>query len=298
MVDKSIARMPMPTARLEPADITTEKTQVVIEDATDTPSSDHSTAPAGAHDGPVIQSVDRALMLLELLAEQGDEMRLQDIAQAANLNASTCHHLLKTLLHRGFVTRSGSGKTYAVGPRLKEIAAKPGARFDLSREAIEDLEQLARRLGTAASLAILSQTSLTLLRQSGSGPTWGASPAELARACHATAVGKAILAWLPETEIARVVADFGMSPFTGHTITSLGDLVESLRQIRRHGFAIEDQEFRPGIVGVACAIRTHAGAVIGSAGVQLSKETATIERIREVSSEVVRSARDISNRLR
>ena len=88
-----------------------------------------------------------------------------------------------------------------------------------------------------------------------------------ANAAHATATGKAILAWLPPTELDRIVADKGLTAFTPNTITDIEKLGEELRLVRRNGYAIDREEFRPGVICLGAAIRDHAGAVVGSISV-------------------------------
>jgi IclR family acetate operon transcriptional repressor len=141
-----------------------------------------------------------------------------------------------------------------------------------------------QKTGTSVCLATLDETNLELLSEQ----THQSTPAlenwrsGLSRASHATAVGKAILAWLPETQIARVVAMNDLTPFTDYTIRTLGELVENLRQIRRHGFSVEDREFEENIVGIACALRDASGGVVGAIGCLLSAEEATSERLQSI----------------
>jgi len=80
---------------------------------------------------------------------------------------------------------------------------------------------------------------------------------------HATWVGKAILAWLPENEIGRIVRG-GMKRYTENTVTDIPALLESLRIVRRNGYAIDREEFLPGVICVGAAIRDQAGTVIGA----------------------------------
>ncbi len=80
---------------------------------------------------------------------------------------------------------------------------------------------------------------------------------------HATSVGKAIMAWLPEDEIHRILTG-GMKRFTDKTITEFPALIESLRVVRRNGYAIDREEFLPGVICVGAAIRDQAGTVIGA----------------------------------
>lgn len=216
--------------------------------------------------GP-IQSVDRALDLLELLCSLPHDAKLQDIAALSGLKASTCHHLLSTLVARRFIARNSARRTYIPGPRIMELAQHMMSRVDLLAEATPYLEQLRQQLQETVYLGAMKGTDLQVLQWLDCPrPGHGIGHVDVTDAAHATALGKSILAWLPEPQIARVVADKGMHRFTETTIGSLGTLIEALRQIRRYGFAIEDQEFRDGVVAVASAVRDRNGAVIGAIG--------------------------------
>lgn len=279
--------------RLEPADVTPDRTSVSIDDAPPqvAPARSRPDTPRDDDDGTLIQSVDRALTLLELLADAPQELRLQDLARMAGLKPPTCHHILNTLVARGYASKLAQPRSYYLGPRIVELAAMRGARFDIVREARPILERLHAETRARIRLASFSGTALTVLCQFGED---GEPGEDLSFAAHATALGKAILAWLPETEIARVVADRGLVAFTANTIDNLGDLVESLRQVRRHGFAVEDREFRLETVAIGCAIRDRAGAVVGSISGDLPPGRPDQERLRALQILVNRSARELS----
>jgi IclR family acetate operon transcriptional repressor len=286
--------------RMEPADITSDKTIVVLEDrAADTrevPASATAEQEEAGEERLVIQSVDRALAILEFVAESSRPQRLQDIAAAVGLKAPTCYHLLNSLVVRGFVVRNSQPRTYYLGPRVSELARNNNANFDISREAMPHLASLAQATGKTLCLAVFSGTTLTIIAQI--EPKGGVSLAGyqdgIGNAAHATALGKAILAWLPEPQIARVVADHELTPFTAKTIDSLGDLVESLRQIRRHGFAVEDSEYRAHVSGVAIAIRNQAGAVMGAVGCLIPSHQADAHSLREAQLFVHAATKSIS----
>lgn len=287
--------MAVPAARLEPVDITSEKTQVVITEA-ETPAPPVASGPVREADAPeptTIQSVDRALGLIELLAEADEPMKLQEIAEATGLKSSTCHHLLNTLARRGFVVRTSRPRAYALGTRINELASARGARFDLVQVATPHLDALAATTGATVCLAALSGTDLMVLRRV-MAEGGAAHAGSIAHAAHATALGKAIVAWLPEPQIARVVAEKGLTAFTNKTIDNLGELVESLRQVRRHGFALEDEEFEDGLMSIACAIRNRAGAVVGAVGALLPKAEAGNPRLRALHRDVAACATRIS----
>ena len=123
---------------------------------------------------------------------------------------------------------------------------------------------------------------------------WCRPPTTMSSAPHATATGKAMLAWLPEDEIRRIVGLRGLRRFTPNTITDFTALIEELRLVRRHGFAMEREEFQPGVICVGAAIRDHTGAVVGSLSASaptMRANDAHLERIRE---EVVSAARTLS----
>ncbi len=290
--------------RLEPADISVLRHTFNL-DLDPTQETARNPEPAlipapllGKSEKGVTQSVDRALQLLEMLSASADEMKLQDIAALMGLSASTCHHLLNTLVARRYVARNPKSRTYLAGPRIMELARMRASQFDFIGEALPYLKRLNERTREAAHLAVMDGTTLSILTALPC-PRFG--EAEIRRegienAAHATAVGKAILAWLPEMQVARVVGEHGLQPLTSKTINGLGDLLESLRQIRRYGFAIEDEEFEEGVVGIGTAFRDSVGAVIGAVAVAIPAERADQRHLDAVQREVIGCAVDISRR--
>lgn len=213
-----------------------------------------------------IQSVERALDILEVLATGADEMRLNEIARATGLNISTCHHLIATLLDRGYVGQSSRGRTYFLGAKTLELSRSRAAMVDLVQAAMPALRALNQDSGETVHLDVLRGRDLTTLAKLESQHPVRVviDDAIKAGAVHAAATGKAMLAWLPETELTRILADTALEYFTGNTLRSRDELVESLRLVRRHGFALDREEYQPGVVGVGAAIRNHSGAVIGA----------------------------------
>lgn len=289
--------------RIEPADITSEQTGIPLESTappSPPPEIPAGELPADRDGGLVIQSVDRALTILEVLAASAEPMRLQEIAAATELKAPTCYHLLNSLVVRGYAARNAHPRSYSLGPKLVEISRSGSSSHDITRSARPHLEALRSKTGSTTCLAALQGTylvlrdeiegsadlSLTLYRQ------------QLGRAVHATALGKAILAWLPESQIARVVADNYLTRFTARSIDNLAELVESLRQIRRHGFSIEDRELQDDVVGVACALRDRSGGVVGSIGCLVPATKASSEVLGALRVDVADCAKTISQLIR
>jgi IclR family acetate operon transcriptional repressor len=241
-----------------------------------------------------IQSVDRALFLLETIAEAGGETTLTDLANRTGLNISTCHHLLATLIQRGFVTKVAGRRHYALGARILYLG-HTCLQVDLPRRAKPYMEEVNRATGETVHLAALQGDAIVTLAVCESQHAVRVDTGKIGRTegPHATAAGKAILAWLPEDETSRILAG-GMKRFTENTITNFNDLVESLRPIRRNGYAIEREEFRPGVLCVGAAIRDQAGAVIGSISASMPLMRATEEHVALVRKSIVCATRRLS----
>jgi IclR family acetate operon transcriptional repressor len=113
---------------------------------------------------------------------------------------------------------------------------------------------------------------------------------------HATATGKAMIAWLPEDQIRRMLPT-GLKKFTDSTIVDFDVLIEELRHVRRNGFAIDREEFQPGVICIGSAIRDHAGAVVGAISASAPAMRATEEHLALMRREVIAATNALSAEL-
>ncbi len=245
-----------------------------------------------------IQSVDRALTLLETIAELGGETTLSRLAERTGLNISTCHHLLATLVQRGFVAKAVSRRGYALGARILYLS-HVCLQVDLPRRAQSAVDRINQATGETVHLAALQGDALVniLKREARHAVRVDAGTIGTADAAHATATGKAMLAWLPEDEMRRIVTAHGMTRFTPNTITDFAALSEDLRLVRRDGCAIDREEFRPGVICVGAAIRDQSGAVVGSISASAPSMRANEEHLAHMRDEVIAATRALSAEL-
>lgn len=245
-----------------------------------------------------IQSVERALDILEILADADGELPLNELAAGAQLNASTCHHLLATLVKRGYAGQTSRTRSYYLGPRITDLSDSRLKQFNLSEIAMPELRRLNDATLESVHLAVLQGTSLvTFAKLDSKLPIRvGSDDGMKADAAHATATGKAILAWLPEPEIARVIAQGGLKRFTDKTISTISELMEDLRLVRRNGYSLDNEEFQAGVVCVGAAIRDHAGAVVGSVSGSMPRMRADGDHMAKVKHCVQDCAARISSR--
>lgn len=246
-----------------------------------------------------IQALDRAFLILDVMADAGGEAKLTEIAATAGLNISTCHHLISTLHNWGYVARGPNSRSYVLGSRILHLSAACLRQVDLPRRAQSFVDRLNDQIQEAVQLAIMQGTNLVnvLHREARHAVRVDAGLGGNANAAHAAATGKAILAWLPPTELDRIVADKGLTAFTPNTITDIEALKEELRLTRRRGFSIDREEFRLGVICLGAAIRDHAGAVVGSISVSLPAFRATQDYLDQIKVHLIAVTDELSAEL-
>jgi IclR family acetate operon transcriptional repressor len=262
------------------------------------PHSGPSVSARGRGERQSIQSVDRALQLLETIAELGGECTLTELSNRTRLNISTCHHLLATLAQRGFVSKTPGRRSYALGARILTLG-HACLQVDLPRRAEPFLERINRATGETVHLAVRQGDQIVTLLKREARHAVRVDTGALGNsdAPHATATGKAMLAWLPEDEIRRILDMRGMTAFTPHTITDFAAFIEALRLVRRNGFAVDCEEFQPGVTCIGAAIRDHAGAVVGAISASTPGMRASDEHLALMREEVMAAARALSAEL-
>lgn len=244
-----------------------------------------------------IQSVDRALSLLEALAEAGGEASLTDLSRRTRLNVSTCHHLLSTLVNWGYVAKVPGRRSYALGARVLYLGNACLRQVDLPRRAQSYIDRINVVTGETVHLAVLQADNIVTLvkREARHAVRVDTGMVGRSDAPHATATGKAMIAWLPEDQIRRMVPD--LKRFTDKTITDFDTLLEELRHVRRNGVAMDREEFQPGVICVGSAIRDHAGAVVGALSASAPSMRATDEHLALIRQEVTAAANALSAEL-
>lgn len=241
-----------------------------------------------------IQSVDRALFLLETIAEAGGEATLTDLSHRTGLNISTCHHLLATLIQRGFAAKVTGRRLYALGPRILYLS-HACLQVDLPRRAQPYLEQINRVTGETVHLAARQGDAVVILAVREARHAVRVETGRIGRieAPHATSIGKAIFAWLPESELDRIFAN-GMKRCTEHTITDPEAFHSDLCNVRREGYAFDREEHLPGVICIGAAIRDQAGTVVGAISASTPLMRATDDHLALMREEITGAANALS----
>lgn len=235
-------------------------------------------------------SIDKALTVLEALAEHS---RVTDIAAGTGLPKSTVHRILQSLVGWGFARTDGAGG-YLPGPRILTLAGKVMSRFDPAQHADSALQALRDHTGFTVHFAIRGGDEAVYVRKlEGLRPYQMGSRVGMSMALHSTSIGKAVLAGLPDGEVAAIIGRTGLAPHTTRTITDTGVLLSHLAEIRRRGYSVDDEENENGIRCVGAAVFDHTGAVMG--GISVSGLAFDVDPADDtLSAEVMAAARDVS----
>ena len=207
-----------------------------------------------ASDRPVVQSLDRALSILDVLRLSDGDLALGDVAARTGLPKSTTHRLLSTLERRLLVSRDPVAGTYRLATKtFAPVGAGPGARGIL--------EELASRCGETANLGALIGGEVLYVDRAESPHAlrWQLGVGSRVPA-YCSGMGKTILAFLPPGEAARRLPR-RLEPLTPDTITDRAALLKNLALTRRRGFAMDNEEFMQGVRCVAVPVRGPAGDV-------------------------------------
>ena len=253
------------------------------------------TMPAGSDR---LTSVDNALWLLQLVAER-QALRVSEAADLLGVARSTAHRLLSALRRRDFLMQDKPNGAYRPGPALHAIGMAAISRLDVRRIAQPVLEQLRDKTKETASLAVLEGTMIRFVEcYEGLSTVRIGSRAGVVRHAHASAVGKAILAALPDSELGRRYPVEELPAPTPASITGRQELIRELGQIRRQGYALNWEESSDGVAAVAVAVRDASGIPLASISVAVpSMRLGSIAGIRALAPDVLDAAEQIHDQL-
>jgi DNA-binding IclR family transcriptional regulator len=237
-----------------------------------------------------VVSVERALTILELLAEHRQGMSASDLSRRARIPKSTMSYLLRTLVSRGYVHRDAESGIHELGLRLLSVGGLAMQGMELREAALPHLRFIVNRTGLDAHLAILDHGDAVYIeRVEGPGFIKMATWVGRRMVPHVTAVGKALICRLSREEVEDLFKHHPLKPATSKTITSLSRLLADLSETRQRGYAIDDEEHEARVRCVAAPVLTASGDVIAAMGVSGTAGQIRDELIPKVGS-VVRSA--------
>ncbi|MGF6884650.1 DNA-binding IclR family transcriptional regulator [Nocardia sp. GAS34] len=244
-----------------------------------------------------VQSVDRALTVLEILARKG-EAGVSEIAAEIGVHKSTVSRLLGSLEDHQMVAQTYERGKYRLSLGILRLAAAVPERLEVTEQGHLVCERLAQKLGETVNVAVLRSHFAVNLDQA-RGPAaigthnWIGEPTPM----HATSSGKILLAHLEPELRAELLRQAGLPRFTDHTITSRERLEKQLEDARRDGFAMTVEEYEIGLNAIAAPIRNYAGHTTAALSVSGPMYRFSADKMLAAVHDVVTAAAEISARM-
>jgi DNA-binding IclR family transcriptional regulator len=216
-------------------------------------------APHSAKDPYHLASLHRGLEVIDCFAASGS-WSLAELAQRLGQNKATLFRVLHTLEQFGYLAKEGASGRYVAGLRLHTLGAAAVQHQALRWQALPPLQDLAQATGETVHVGILHDgVVVTVQVVEGTHAVRMHSTVGKRSPAHASALGKVLLAHLPDAEVEALMARHGMARFTPNTITTRAALRLALHRIRQDGYAPDEEEIEIGLRCLAAPITDHSG---------------------------------------
>jgi IclR family acetate operon transcriptional repressor len=244
------------------------------------------------------QSLERGMHVVEVVASSGRQTSLAEISRRTGLHRSTTHHLLQTLVGLGYLRQDPSTRAYELAAKLFQLTGRTWSPEQLGEIAQPYLAELTRDSGEGSSLAAYSASTVKIVaKREAEGPVRVVQDVGADRPIHATAVGKAIIAFLPKPELDGLLSRIRFERFTPNTIATRKALEAELARVRETGFAVDDEEHYEGIRCIAAPVFAYTGQVVASLCAVGPTNRMSHRKLRELRYALSTRARGLSERL-
>lgn len=244
-----------------------------------------------------VSAAEKALDVLEAMHD-ADERTLLEIAERTGLPKSSCFRLLCTLEARGYVERGTAEKRYRLTLKLVEISQRLLSQNPVRRLAMPQMQQISERFGETVNLAVLSGGDVLYIDTLESRRPFRVTESPGSRSpVYVTALGKAMAAHLEPTELERLLERQSFRARTPRTITSRDRYLECLKQVRRDGFALDDEEVEVGVRCVAAAILGPGGYPVAAISISAPAARFELTELEHVGRAVAVACRTISEQI-
>ena len=257
----------------------------------------HRTPPAKGHGVGAIKSIDKAMGILRELYRASRPMRVSELAKNLELTPSVVSRIVSTLARGGLVDHDEETNRIQLGLGLALLGHAALGRRKLDYIAIPVMAQLSEQFREYISLSRLVEGRVVMVR---------GGPVEVMRQdtfitavvpVHASAPGKLLVAWQPESALLALLEARGMDAYTPNTITSMRQFKDELAKIRREQFALDDEELVPGLRHAAAPIFDHDGNVIAALSAGGPRAKLNEEEVRRLRGALTNAGQQISRQL-
>ncbi|MGY1581889.1 IclR family transcriptional regulator [Streptomyces sp. MN13] len=256
-----------------------------------------SAARQGGRGAPsAVQSVDRAVSVLEILARHG-EAGVTEIADELEVHKSTAFRLLGVLENRGLVAQAKDRGKYYLGAGVLRLAGAAAVRLDISQEGVPVCRELADELGETVNIAVLDDdAAVNIMQARGTASVTAQNWLGRRTPLHATSSGKVLFAHMPPTLREGLLAR-PLPRFTDRTVTGASMLRGELEAVVEQGYGVTVEELELGLAAVAAPVRAHDGKVIAAISVSGPVYRLNADRLPELAKRTVAAGAELSRRM-
>lgn len=246
----------------------------------------------------VVQSVDRALSILEMLSDYSEGLSIKEISEKVNLHKSTVHRLLGTLIVRGFVEQDNKNGKYRISLKLFELGNKRIEDMDILNSSKYHTENLMKSINEVVHLVVKDGNKIVYIDKVEADNTIRmASNIGRRSPLYCTSVGKTMLAYMKDDEVEDIWKSSNIKALTKNTIIDFDEFKEELKKIKEQGYAEDDEENELGVRCIGAPIFNRFGKVEGA--ISISGPTTRVKKkdVKRIAKEVRKYADLISKEL-
>ena len=236
------------------------------------------TAPRGAYE---MRTLLRGLQVLECFTPDHPELTQTEIVERVGMPKGTLHRFVSALERHGYLVRAPNGRAYILGLKILELGQASLRGLRAPDIALPYLEHLAQETDESASLAILDGTEIVYVARASRKRLMSTNLAVGSRLpFYCTSIGKVILAFLDEAEVDAMLERIEFRQLTPYTISTRHQFKRALSQIRRQGYAVNNQELELGLRSAAAPIWSRDGRVVAGISIAMPPQRSPMSRLR------------------
>lgn len=248
----------------------------------------------------LVQSVDRAIAILEFLAEENKGCGITIISKATGLHKSTVHRLLGTLMNKGYVEKDIENDNYRLGTKILYLASSVLDRMDIRNVSRPYITELSEQTKEVVHLSILDGDEAVYIdKVESSRPNSVRMHSQIGKRVplYCTAVGKALLSKFGDEKVKELIGKNKFIKFMPNTIDNVEDFIKALEKVNELGYAMDDMEHEEGIRCIAAPIYNRKGMVVAAVSLSGPMFYITEERLPQLREKILKTSEDISYQL-
>jgi len=244
----------------------------------------------------LVQSVQRAILLLETLVNKETELGILELSRITGLNQSTVHRLLGTLYNLDWIDQNSNNHKYKLSLKLFELGSSVINKIDIVKNAIPYMENLSKKYNEAVNLAKLDKDEIIYIHKIESYTTLKLDLKLGSRhPAYCTGLGKLLLAYLEEDKLNFYLEKVKLKKFTSNTITHREKLKQELILIKQQGYSFDNEEYTQGVCCLAAPVRDYTNKVCAALSIAIPSVRIKNKEISFVIKDVVNTSNSITH---